>query len=164
MSPLARYKARYFDGENASGAPFLHVIGGLFLIGYTIDCESSALWLLARLYSRDVSASVRFADLSLSTQTTCTSSTTRSELRQKRRSGPCLPLAPRVHPADQVATPAPLAHAISPRRHALQQPPRTCTLNIAVRLRIDADSLFSLLRFARTAGPLLLPTLAARAQ
>jgi hypothetical protein len=38
LSPLARYKARYFDGENASGAPFLHVIGGLFLIGYTIDC------------------------------------------------------------------------------------------------------------------------------
>merc|ERR1711977_127627 len=37
LSPLARYKARYFDGENASGAPFLHVIGGLFLIGYTID-------------------------------------------------------------------------------------------------------------------------------
>ncbi|BGP56873.1 hypothetical protein JCM8202v2_004506 [Rhodotorula sphaerocarpa] len=37
MSPLARYKARYFDGENASGAPFLHVIGGLFLVGYTID-------------------------------------------------------------------------------------------------------------------------------
>ncbi|KAL7341433.1 mitochondrial F1-F0 ATP synthase subunit F of fungi-domain-containing protein [Rhodotorula toruloides] len=36
-SPLARYKARYFDGPNASAAPFLHVIGGLFLLGYTID-------------------------------------------------------------------------------------------------------------------------------
>ncbi|BGP18217.1 hypothetical protein JCM10213_007844 [Rhodosporidiobolus nylandii] len=37
LSPFARYKARYFDGENASAAPFLHVIGGMFLIGYTID-------------------------------------------------------------------------------------------------------------------------------
>ncbi|PRQ71825.1 Mitochondrial F1-F0 ATP synthase subunit F of fungi-domain containing protein, partial [Rhodotorula toruloides] len=36
-SPFARYKARYFDGPNASAAPFLHVIGGLFLLGYTID-------------------------------------------------------------------------------------------------------------------------------
>ncbi|GAA5874487.1 hypothetical protein JCM5296_001551 [Sporobolomyces johnsonii] len=37
LNPLARYKARYFDGENASAAPFLHIIGGLFLVGYTID-------------------------------------------------------------------------------------------------------------------------------
>ncbi|BGP41842.1 ATP synthase f chain, mitochondrial precursor [Rhodotorula kratochvilovae] len=37
LSPFARYKARYFDGENASAAPFLHAIVGLFLVGYTID-------------------------------------------------------------------------------------------------------------------------------
>ncbi|GAA6017228.1 hypothetical protein JCM10207_002577 [Rhodosporidiobolus poonsookiae] len=37
LSPLARYKARYFDGPNASAAPFLHVIVGMFLVGYTID-------------------------------------------------------------------------------------------------------------------------------
>ncbi|GAA5903141.1 hypothetical protein JCM8208_000463 [Rhodotorula glutinis] len=37
LSPFSRYKARYFDGENASGAPFLHAIGVLFLVGYTID-------------------------------------------------------------------------------------------------------------------------------
>lgn len=41
VSPFAQYKARYFDGENASAAPFLHAIVGLFLVGYTIDCESS---------------------------------------------------------------------------------------------------------------------------
>ncbi|GJN92858.1 hypothetical protein Rhopal_005898-T1 [Rhodotorula paludigena] len=37
LSPFAQYKARYFDGENASAAPFLHAIVGLFLVGYTID-------------------------------------------------------------------------------------------------------------------------------
>lgn len=38
-NPFARYKQRYFEGENASGAPFIHAIVGLFFIGYTIDCE-----------------------------------------------------------------------------------------------------------------------------
>ena len=38
LNPIARYKQRYFEGENASGAPFVHAIVGLFLIGYTIDC------------------------------------------------------------------------------------------------------------------------------
>ncbi|GAA5872758.1 hypothetical protein JCM8547_006334 [Rhodosporidiobolus lusitaniae] len=37
VSPFAQYKARYFDGPNASAAPFLHAIVGLFLVGYTID-------------------------------------------------------------------------------------------------------------------------------
>ncbi|ORY76887.1 mitochondrial F1-F0 ATP synthase subunit F of fungi-domain-containing protein, partial [Leucosporidium creatinivorum] len=36
-NPFARYKQRYFEGENASGAPFIHAIVGLFFIGYTID-------------------------------------------------------------------------------------------------------------------------------
>lgn len=37
LNPVARYKARYFEGDNASGAPFIHAIGILFLVGYTID-------------------------------------------------------------------------------------------------------------------------------
>ncbi|KAL8291976.1 hypothetical protein RQP46_001442 [Phenoliferia psychrophenolica] len=37
FSPIAQYKARYFSGDNASGAPFIHAIGVLFLVGYTID-------------------------------------------------------------------------------------------------------------------------------
>ncbi|KAM0790223.1 hypothetical protein ACM66B_005536 [Microbotryomycetes sp. NB124-2] len=36
-NPFARYRQRYFEGDNASGAPFLHAIGVMFLIGYTID-------------------------------------------------------------------------------------------------------------------------------
>lgn len=36
LNPLARYKARYFDGKNASGAPIVHAIVGIFLIGYTV--------------------------------------------------------------------------------------------------------------------------------
>ncbi|KAK4704969.1 denticleless, partial [Phenoliferia sp. Uapishka_3] len=36
FSPIAQYKARYFSGDNASGAPFIHAIGVLFLVGYTI--------------------------------------------------------------------------------------------------------------------------------
>lgn len=43
LNPLARYKARYFDGKNASGAPLVHAIVGIFLIGYTIG----ASWLVA---------------------------------------------------------------------------------------------------------------------
>ncbi|KIY52501.1 hypothetical protein FISHEDRAFT_69922 [Fistulina hepatica ATCC 64428] len=30
-------KARYFSGANASGKPLVALIGGLFLIGYSID-------------------------------------------------------------------------------------------------------------------------------
>lgn len=67
MSPLARYKARYFDGENASGAPFLHVIGGLFLVGYTIDCESPAALLSLRLLAVVVRTGIVWAAPSLAT-------------------------------------------------------------------------------------------------
>ncbi|POV99580.1 hypothetical protein PSHT_13444 [Puccinia striiformis] len=41
LNPFARYKARYMDGENASGAPLFHAMLGLFLVGYTIECTSS---------------------------------------------------------------------------------------------------------------------------
>lgn len=41
-NPFARYKQRYFEGDNASGAPFIHTIVGLFLVGYTIDCKPQA--------------------------------------------------------------------------------------------------------------------------
>jgi len=30
-------KARFFDGKNASGGPILATIGGLMLLGYTIE-------------------------------------------------------------------------------------------------------------------------------
>jgi hypothetical protein len=43
LNPIARYKAAYFEGENASGAPFVHAIGVLFLVGYTIDYNVSPL-------------------------------------------------------------------------------------------------------------------------
>jgi hypothetical protein len=35
--PWGRYKARYIDGENASVTPLIHLIFGVFAIGYTID-------------------------------------------------------------------------------------------------------------------------------
>lgn len=35
--PWGHYKARYIDGENASVTPLLHLIFGVFAIGYTID-------------------------------------------------------------------------------------------------------------------------------
>ncbi|KAI7898067.1 mitochondrial F1-F0 ATP synthase subunit F of fungi-domain-containing protein [Cokeromyces recurvatus] len=37
--PWGRYKARYIDGENASVTPLLHLIFGVFVIGYTIDYQ-----------------------------------------------------------------------------------------------------------------------------
>jgi len=36
-STVGGLKARFFDGRNASGIPLVSLIGGLFLIGYTID-------------------------------------------------------------------------------------------------------------------------------
>ncbi|KAJ1882072.1 ATP synthase f chain, mitochondrial precursor [Coemansia sp. RSA 1722] len=33
--PLSRYYSRYFEGENASGAPIIHVIGALLVGGYS---------------------------------------------------------------------------------------------------------------------------------
>ncbi|CEI95039.1 hypothetical protein RMCBS344292_09240 [Rhizopus microsporus] len=35
--PWGRYKARYIDGDNASVTPLLHLIFGVFVVGYTID-------------------------------------------------------------------------------------------------------------------------------
>ncbi|KAJ7702750.1 mitochondrial F1-F0 ATP synthase subunit F of fungi-domain-containing protein [Mycena rosella] len=32
-------KARFFSGKNASAAPVLGLIGGLFLVGYTMDYQ-----------------------------------------------------------------------------------------------------------------------------
>ena len=55
-NPFARYRARYFEGDNASGAPFLHAIGVMFLIGYTIDCECE-IW--NSLVVRDAGAFAR---------------------------------------------------------------------------------------------------------
>jgi hypothetical protein len=37
LNPIVRYKQRYFEGENASGAPIVHAITAIFLIG----CELS---------------------------------------------------------------------------------------------------------------------------
>lgn len=36
-------KARYFNGKNASGAPVLATVFGIFLLGYTIDYQSACL-------------------------------------------------------------------------------------------------------------------------
>ncbi|SAL96540.1 hypothetical protein [Absidia glauca] len=35
--PWGRYKARYIDGDNASITPFLHLLGLIFVTGYSID-------------------------------------------------------------------------------------------------------------------------------
>ncbi|CAO3667088.1 unnamed protein product [Rhizopus stolonifer] len=35
--PWGKYKARYIDGDNASVTPLLHLIFGVFAVGYTID-------------------------------------------------------------------------------------------------------------------------------
>ncbi|KAI9469649.1 MAG: mitochondrial F1-F0 ATP synthase subunit F of fungi-domain-containing protein [Benjaminiella poitrasii] len=37
FGPWGRYKARYIDGDNASVTPLLHLIFGVFVVGYTID-------------------------------------------------------------------------------------------------------------------------------
>ncbi|KDQ51564.1 hypothetical protein JAAARDRAFT_41019 [Jaapia argillacea MUCL 33604] len=36
-SAVGGLKARYFNGKNASGAPVVATIAGIFLLGYTID-------------------------------------------------------------------------------------------------------------------------------
>ncbi|KAF9964201.1 hypothetical protein BGZ65_001232, partial [Modicella reniformis] len=41
-APPARatgYQARHFDGDNSSMTPLYHVIGGVFLLAYTIDYQ-----------------------------------------------------------------------------------------------------------------------------
>ncbi|CCH58438.1 hypothetical protein TBLA_0A06460 [Henningerozyma blattae CBS 6284] len=32
-----KYKYRYFDGDNASAMPILHITGAIFLLGYSMD-------------------------------------------------------------------------------------------------------------------------------
>ncbi|OLL23062.1 ATP synthase subunit f, mitochondrial [Neolecta irregularis DAH-3] len=34
---IGRYKQKYFDGDNASGVPLLHLIGSLLVIGYSMQ-------------------------------------------------------------------------------------------------------------------------------
>ncbi|KAK9377623.1 ATP synthase subunit F, mitochondrial [Lipomyces chichibuensis] len=34
---LGKYTAKYFDGDNASGVPLVHLIVAVFLISYTLD-------------------------------------------------------------------------------------------------------------------------------
>lgn len=53
--PWGRYKARYIDGENASVTPLIHLIFGVFAIGYTIDYHFHLSKLLERIcWGRDV--------------------------------------------------------------------------------------------------------------
>ncbi|KAK9469187.1 ATP synthase subunit F, mitochondrial [Lipomyces arxii] len=37
--PLGKYAARYFDGDNASGVPLVHLIFVVWLISYTLDYQ-----------------------------------------------------------------------------------------------------------------------------
>ncbi|CAG8383415.1 unnamed protein product [Penicillium salamii] len=34
---IGRYRARYFSGKNASGAPFVHAIAGILILGYSME-------------------------------------------------------------------------------------------------------------------------------
>merc|ERR1712187_828904 len=34
---IGRYQARYFSGKNASAAPLAHAIGGILIIGYSME-------------------------------------------------------------------------------------------------------------------------------
>ncbi|KAH3900260.1 probable ATP synthase subunit f, mitochondrial [Saccharomycodes ludwigii] len=34
---IGRYKAKFFDGDNASGKPLLHLAGFILVMGYTIE-------------------------------------------------------------------------------------------------------------------------------
>lgn len=35
--PWGKYRAAYIDGDNASVTPLLHLIFGVFVVGYSID-------------------------------------------------------------------------------------------------------------------------------
>ncbi|KIY70222.1 hypothetical protein CYLTODRAFT_451903 [Cylindrobasidium torrendii FP15055 ss-10] len=39
-APPSGFKARFFNGENASGKPFLAFIIGLWAVGYTLDYQT----------------------------------------------------------------------------------------------------------------------------
>ncbi|KAJ5699917.1 hypothetical protein N7455_011813 [Penicillium solitum] len=34
---IGRYQARYFNGKNASGVPLIHAIGGILILGYSME-------------------------------------------------------------------------------------------------------------------------------
>ncbi|CAG7920797.1 unnamed protein product [Penicillium olsonii] len=34
---IGRYQARYFSGKNASGAPLVHAIAGILILGYSME-------------------------------------------------------------------------------------------------------------------------------
>ncbi|KAJ5297750.1 hypothetical protein PENANT_c012G05903 [Penicillium antarcticum] len=34
---IGRYQARYFSGKNASGVPLVHAIGGILILGYSME-------------------------------------------------------------------------------------------------------------------------------
>ncbi|KAJ5521667.1 hypothetical protein N7527_005782 [Penicillium freii] len=34
---IGRYQARYFNGKNASGVPFIHAIAGILILGYSME-------------------------------------------------------------------------------------------------------------------------------
>ncbi|KAK7203005.1 mitochondrial F1-F0 ATP synthase subunit F of fungi-domain-containing protein [Myxozyma melibiosi] len=36
---IERYSAKYFEGDNASGLPLIHLTIALFLVGYTLDYQ-----------------------------------------------------------------------------------------------------------------------------
>ncbi|KAH3666569.1 hypothetical protein WICMUC_005638 [Wickerhamomyces mucosus] len=35
--PIAKYKAAFFDGDNASGKPLLHLAGFILVFGYSLE-------------------------------------------------------------------------------------------------------------------------------
>ncbi|KAI5970587.1 ATP17 [Candida margitis] len=38
-NPLARYRAAYFDGDNASGKPLLHLAVVILIFGYSLEYQ-----------------------------------------------------------------------------------------------------------------------------
>jgi F-type H+-transporting ATPase subunit f len=47
--PSFGIKSRFFDGKNASGAPLVWTIAGIFIFGYTLDYNSTSHPVLTRL-------------------------------------------------------------------------------------------------------------------
>ncbi|EGV60144.1 hypothetical protein CANTEDRAFT_116168 [Yamadazyma tenuis ATCC 10573] len=40
ITPLAKYKAAFFDGDNASGKPLVHLAVAIVILGYTWEYQS----------------------------------------------------------------------------------------------------------------------------
>ena len=40
LTPWGKYKAAYFDGDNASGKPLVHLILAVVILGYTWEYNS----------------------------------------------------------------------------------------------------------------------------